>query len=274
MRTRQLMLLTTLVALAVATASEGAGTDAQKCNASKLKASGKKAACRMTQMAKDATGGAADLGKCSAKFTTGFTNAEAKAGLGVCPTEGDTIAVESRIDADTNGLQAMLSGVRFVYNGDGTVTDNQTGLQWERKGNLDGTANLADPHDADNSYSWSSGGSDPDGTAFTDFLPELNGCESADGITVTGGFADHCDWRLPTIAELQTIVDLSAPGCSSGSPCIDAAAFGPTVASGYWSSTTFANSPLVAWYVAFGNGYVGNALKGVDKYVRAVRGGS
>jgi hypothetical protein len=47
------------------------------------------------------------------------------------------------------------------------------GLQWEQKDNLDGTANLEDPHDADNGYPWSSNSGPPDGTAFTDFLGRL-----------------------------------------------------------------------------------------------------
>jgi len=176
-------------------------------------------------MAKEATGGIPDLAKCTTKFGEAFLKAETKAGLGVCPTEGDTAAVEGRIDTDTDAIKAMLSGVRFVDNGDGTVTDNQTGLEWEKKTD-DSTV-----HDKDNRYTWTSSGTDPDGTAFTDFLGELNDCESMDGATITGGFAGHCDWRLPTIVELQTI--LLAPYPCGTSPCIDMTVFGPTVASYY-----------------------------------------
>src|SRR5713101_3450419 len=82
---------------------------------------------------------------------------------------------------------AAPPGPRFVDNGDGTVTDHQTGLQWEKKVALDDTPNLADPHDADNNYTWNTtiGGTDPNGTAFTDFLGKLNNCTSSDGSTVT-----------------------------------------------------------------------------------------
>ena len=106
-------------------------------------------------------------------------------------------------------------------------------------------------------YTWSSSGTAPDGPAFASFLNTLNGgaagvgnCVSADGNTITGGFNNHCDWRLPTIAELKSIVDLSASGCGSGSPCI-APVFGPTWASRYWSSTAIAGFPNLAWNVFF-----------------------
>jgi hypothetical protein len=88
-----------------------------------------------------------------------------------------------------------------------------------------------------------------------------------------GGFAGHCDWRVPTVVELQTIADPTASGCGSGSPCIDPV-FGPTVADFYLSSTTVADIPgSNAWCVYF---YVGVLCENVESgthYVRAVRGG-
>jgi hypothetical protein len=159
------------------------------------------------------------------------------------------------------------SAPRFVDNGDGTVTDTQTGLMWEKKDDLGGI------HDKDNIYGWSGSGTDPDGPAFVDFLGTLNNGTSSDGTTISGCFAGHCDWRLPTSAELQTIVDASAPGCGSGSACIDAT-FGPTVASNYWSSTTLAGTPFSAWLVGFYDGSASTYYKLYYLYVRAVRGGA
>jgi len=164
-----------------------------------------------------------------------------------------------------------------VDNGDGTVTDHRTGLIWEQKDNT-----CPGIHCVNDTYTWSSTGTDPDGTGFTSFLDTLNGgatgvgdCVSADGSTITGGFNSHCDWRLPTIAELRTIVALSAPGCGSGSPCIDPI-FGPTDASGYWSSTTLAGSQntILAWFLDFALGDTSNVVKTTHVLVRAVRGGS
>jgi Protein of unknown function (DUF1566) len=171
---------------------------------------------------------------------------------------------------------------RFVDNGNGTVTDNQTGLQWEQKTGTVGSARICqqtscpDPHDVNNTYAWSNAGTAPDGPAFTDFLGKLNNCTSSDGTAVTdAGFAGHCDWRLPTIQELAGIIDLTQGVCGGGpGPCIDQAVFGPTVAGVYWSATTFATDPDNAWFVYFGF-FSGNAVvnKGLDNLVRAVRSG-
>jgi hypothetical protein len=106
-----------------------------------------------------------------------------------------------------------------------------------------------------------------------EFLAELNDCELFGGI-LTGGFAGHCDWRLPTFDELQTIIDTSQGTCGGGSgACIDPT-FGPTAA-GYWSSMTVGPLPVAtdrryAWFVNFDISFPFN-LKTTSLYVRAVR---
>jgi len=148
--------------------------------------------------------------------------------------------------------------------------------------NGDNSSDFDNPQDADNYYDWGdspgcSFAECPNGRVFTDYLARLNLCTSTDGTTqLFAGFAGHCDWRLPTPAELQTI--LLAPFPCGSSPCIDSI-FGPSGASGgstdyYWSSTTVADNPGQAWVVDFRSGVVGNVGKFSDNFVRAVRGGS
>jgi len=174
--------------------------------------------------------------------------------------------------ADAAAARAGTS-CRYLDNGDGTVSDLNTGLMWEEKtGTAGGSPDATDVHNVNNTYTWSSSGEAPDGTAFTTFLYGLNGGTSSNGVSTSGCFAGHCDWRLPIIEELAGIVDLSATGCGSGSPCIDPT-FGPTQSYAYWSATTEAGYPGYAWYVFFGHGNVGYNVKPNDFYVRAVRSG-
>jgi hypothetical protein len=175
----------------------------------------------------------------------------------------------------------------YKDNGDGTVSDLDTGLMWEKKtGTLDNEQGVfcRDPkefprpqagysacphvHDVNNRYQWSrSIGREPDGAAFTEFLATLNGDLSWDGKTITGCFANHCDWRLPNIDELETILDRRVG--------IDAI-FGPTHPEFYWSATTWREDRTYAWAVRFRT--YGDDLLWFGKhgylFVRAVRGGS
>ena len=159
---------------------------------------------------------------------------------------------------------------RYVGGGDGTVTDCTTGLMWELK---DTACATGDVHCVNNPYTWSGASygttNIQDGTLFTQFLTTLNTDASADGINTC--FANHCDWRIPNIAELRGI--LLAPYPCTVVPCIDPA-FGPTQASLYWSSSSIAGGPGIAWGVYFSVGFVGNGIfKYNGYYARAVRGG-
>ena len=91
----------------------------------------------------------------------------------------------------------------------------------------------------------------------------LTYCEN---LTLPAG--GYSDWRLPNRNELQSIVDYSRYN-----PAIDTTFFPDTVASNYWSSTTYADNTSYAWYVYFSYGGVGNYSKTSSYYVRAVRGG-
>jgi len=196
-----------------------------------------------------------------------------------CATQGfggGTLACGTGCLLDTSGC---YNAPRFADNGDGTVTDKQTGLMWEKKAGFSGLQVVCsssgvcpDPHDADNLYTYSSGSpTGPPGTAFTVMLVQLN---------AGAGFAGHTDWRLPTREELQAIVDYA----DASSPVINAA-FDTSCTSSCTVTTCSCTSPdrhwtsdLVAvgaagraWFVNFGVGDVGDDSRDTDYNARAVR---
>jgi len=179
-------------------------------------------------------------------------------------------------DADAMGISCAGTGQdgelqkglvhSYTDNGDGTITDNQTGLTWEKKSD-DGSI-----HDKDNTYAWTD--------AFDVFVAGLN----------TASFAGHNDWRLPNRFELETLVDLGAfnpatgavfnDNCgveSDGNPGCTVTTCNCTPPVAYWTSTTMPTVPPqlgYAWNVYFFLGNNGYDYKYNPNYVRAVRGGS
>ena len=154
-------------------------------------------------------------------------------------------------------------------NGDGTVTDGNTGLMWEKK--CDGCRGL---HDVGNAYPWTGDGSQD---TVWDWIEDLN---REDGV----GFAGYSDWRLPNARELQSLIDygrfnpavgvaFDADDCGRGCGSITDPACSCTRQSYYWSSTTFADFPAHAVVVGFHLPLVGDRVKTDRSFVRAVRGG-
>src|SRR5208337_5058286 len=99
----------------------------------------------------------------------------------------------------------------------GTVTDNLTTLQWEQKTEtVGGGGSGTDQDNVNNTYAWSTSGTAADGPAFTTFLPYPDGGEPSPS---NGCLGARCDWRLPTMGELQSIVldfPCAAASCSCG----------------------------------------------------------
>ena len=206
--------------------------------------------------------------------TTGATGATGAAGPGLPSTcvPGDNVVYYN------NAWTCSPSGLpRYVVNGDGTLTDNQTGLIWE----LQTSTCSGEITCVNNYYTWGATYNAPaaDGTLYTTFLATLNGgnyYSPSAGQDVTNAptacFANRCDWRIPTIAELDTITKPGAPGCGSGSPCIDPA-FGPTQASSYWASSTGGDYEAYVWVGDFSKGGYYETSKNLYSYARAVRSG-
>jgi hypothetical protein len=280
-------------------------TPAGKCEASELKTSGKYAACRLKAESKAVkTAGSPDFSKCDSTFSTKFGDANTQ-GMGQCPSSATQAQIQSFITQCTDDVATALAGSgplpnlncqppplktgqttaygtgsdgdlqkgasqSFTDNGDGTITDNTTGLMWEKKSD-DG-----DPlHDMNNSYSWcgaSCGTTNVmDGTITTTFLAGLN---------AGSGFAGHTDWRIPNTNELESIRNLENVNPATYSAFNTGCAATCTVTmcsctqNFYWSSTTYQVSTDGAWGVDFNGGRLLADGKSFSDYVRAVRGGS
>ncbi len=155
-------------------------------------------------------------------------------------------------DADSPGGGALT----YTDGGDGTITDMNTGLMWEKL-SQDGSI-----HDRSNTYTWDQ--------AFSVHVATLN---------AGSGFAGHTDWRVPNWKELASIVDsentnpaISPAFNSSCMPGCTVLTCSCTQPDFYWSSSSDAGFPQYAWYVFFGRGNVGQGVKGTNTfYVRAVR---
>jgi hypothetical protein len=241
-----LVAVVALAATALSAAPAAAQTDAQRCERALLRATATYWSCVFRARAEIALQPEAplDLAICQGKIWKRRKALVAKYGP-TCPKDLWLGTVQ-----------------RFVDLGDETVLDRATGLQWQKQRNADGKPDLADPRDADNVYSWtaSRGGKAADGTAFTSFLPGLNKPGAC--------FAAHCDWRLPTFAELQTILVSTEP-CAQ-TPCLDPI-FGPTATGIYWSGEQSPYHPVRAWYVMFIGGLRTTAAKDSSQHARAVR---
>lgn len=142
----------------------------------------------------------------------------------------------------------------YVDNADGTITDVNTGLVWEKLSD-DGSV-----HDKDDAYDWTA--------ALSVKVAALN---------AGSGFAGHTDWRLPNVKELGSIVDYQfvvppppfndacVPGCTvSTCSCANTTY--------HWSATSDPSLPSTAWLVR-SSGESTTGLKSSTGSVRAVRGG-
>jgi hypothetical protein len=131
---------------------------------------------------------------------------------------------------------------RFTDNGDGTVTDNLTGLIWLQDISRFGQRTWAQALDDCNSLA-------DDGTTLTD-----------------GSVAG--DWRLANVKELLSLIAFG--NYSPAFPTVHP--FSNVQSSYYWSSTTYASNTTRAWRVGFGNGGMVSGDKSNDDYVWPVRG--
>lgn len=132
------------------------------------------------------------------------------------------------------GLPPTALWGALVDNGDGTVSDLESGLMWQKT-----------PF-----------------PAMLNWEAALNYCE-----TLVLPAAGYDDWHLPDANELQTLVDYSG----SHPAAINTTFFPGTQDYDYWSSTTYDDYYSYVWTINFSDGRTTFLEKLNSAYVRAVR---
>jgi hypothetical protein len=128
----------------------------------------------------------------------------------------------------------------FTINGDGTVTDKRNTLVWQR--------------------------------TFGCMMGTLNGTPTMGATCTQGEAKTSCDllgrgWRLPTKAELESIVDDTV-----ANPAIDQSVFPDTpTAPHFWTSSPVSDAVNAFFYVEFDRGYTNYAGWNLAGHVRCVR---
>jgi len=149
---------------------------------------------------------------------------------------GQTVSYAGGDDGD------LLQGVpwisaRFIDHGDGTVTDQMTGLMWRR-----------DAYTAGVALTW--------GQAVTHCL-EMD-------------YANYEDWRLPTIRELLSLADFgrSLPALPENHPFIN------VQLESYWTSSVYVVNDTRAWNIGLVSGVLlEHQTMSFASHVWAVRNG-
>jgi hypothetical protein len=150
---------------------------------------------------------------------------------------------------DADGDDATKDGTpkSYIDNGDGTVTDNQTGLVWQKDHKDDGAT-----------LCWADA---------IDYAATLqNGVE---GLTDGSNLGD---WRVPSNVELITLADYSYPSSSYLNSVFTQIGWNSTCY-GYWSSTTTPNDIPSAYYLCSTSAFIYGNTKAYDTDlgVRCVR---
>jgi hypothetical protein len=200
---------------------------------------------------------------------TGQTICYNNSGSITCPTAGEPFYGQD--------AQYQSNIPQYTDNGDGTITDNITGLMWQQDPdfNGDGAINSKDK----------------------------KGWEDAVVAATSFNLAGYTDWRLPTIKELYSLIDFSGitgtVNTSGTTIPVDAIPYLNTsyfkfaygdIAAGeryidaqYWSATQYVSTTMRGNLTAFGVNFADGRIKGYGydnpdgrtepgRYVRYVRG--
>ncbi|MEI7423602.1 MAG: DUF1566 domain-containing protein [Prolixibacteraceae bacterium] len=131
-------------------------------------------------------------------------------------------------------VAVSFPAVHFKDNGDNTITDNYTGLTWQKLQSL-------------NTLTWE------------------EALSYATSLTLTG----KTDWRVPNVKELQSLNDEKLY-----KPSFNKSFFPNVLSGNYWSSTSQVNATNRAWDLNVDYGIVSYSDKTIKENVICVRGGS
>jgi formylglycine-generating enzyme required for sulfatase activity len=157
-------------------------------------------------------------------------------GIGAHP-KSETISAGGtkrfHVRAVRNPGSSPMPDPRFTDNGDGTISDNQTGLIWQKIQS-----------------------------------PDTMTCEEALAYSKNSFLAGKSDWRVPNVRELQSLNDVKL-----SRPSFDKTYFPDLSAGNYWSSTTMHQTAAKAWDINIDYGIVSYNDKTQKENVLLVRGG-
>ena len=164
------------------------------------------------------------------------------------PIDGNAGFSFTKLDA--NGDPLDVSALDWAC-----VKDNVTGLVWEVK------TTDSSIHDKNNVYAW--GGVTRQGdfgdTFSADWDSLVNGSNN-------NNFCSYSDWRVPSLKELESLIDFSVNGQT-----IDSNYFPNTTPSRYWSATPASRHMSRAWFVQFANGQTASTNRVGTRLLRLVR---
>lgn len=159
-----------------------------------------------------------------------------------------TISLSFNIAAEQtcySGAGTTTATARFTINTDGTVSDSETGLMWQR-------CSYGQTYNTETQLCEGS-------------TPSLTWQEALRGAK-NDTTADYDDWQMPNIKELASILEHS---CTE--PSINEDVFLGTKLQNYWSNTSGVSTMSSAWVYQFDSGLNSLHAKTSNVYLRLVR---
>ena len=187
-------------------------------------------------------------------FAWTYGSAESRTRSGTGSTVGTTDRYNFvRLVSSSTAVESHFSDYsdnRYTDNGDGTISDHQTGLMWMK-------CSYAQTYDANDANS--------DGI-ICEGSPAFGTWQQAFAWAADSTDHGYSDWRLPNIKELGSIVDFG-----SAKPAINQNIFPNTASGPYWSSTPSRANVLQTIFIGFQAGDYGPSDRISNLYLRLVR---